>query len=257
MSETIPFTLPRSAQHRRAPDVWAPRALSAAVVVALHGAVVVGLLAYQPTRQALLEAKAIMVDIIRPEPPPLPPKIEPPKPLPMVPLPRRTLRPPPPPPIVAATPTPTSPPREDVYVPPAPPPLPRIETPLPPPAPVAAPAPPAAPPAPPVVIAPPPPLPTLPITPPRFDAAYLANPTPAYPPMSRRLGEQGQVMLRVLVSEDGRPTRVDLQKSSGFDRLDQAALNTVRDQFRFVPAKQGDRAVSGWAIVPINFTLGN
>ena len=89
---------------------------------------------------------------------------------------------------------------------------------------------------------------------PRFDADYLHNPRPIYPPMSRRMGEEGKVLLRVRVEADGRPSHVEVKASSGFTRLDQAAEQAVR-QWRFVPAKSGNEAISAWVIVPISFSL--
>lgn len=88
----------------------------------------------------------------------------------------------------------------------------------------------------------------------RFDAAYLNNPAPAYPMVSRRMREEGQVMLRVLVSADGRPNRIELRTSSGSDRLDRAAQEAV-SRWRFVPARQGERAIESWVLVPIVFKL--
>lgn len=92
------------------------------------------------------------------------------------------------------------------------------------------------------------------IAPPRFDAAYLDNPTPAYPPLSRRLREEGEVRLRVRVTADGKAAAVELRDGSGFDRLDRAALEAVA-RWRFVPARQGDQAVEAWVLVPIVFKL--
>jgi len=94
------------------------------------------------------------------------------------------------------------------------------------------------------------------LTPPSFGAAYLSNPKPVYPMVSRRLGEKGMTRLRVLVSAEGRPQQIEVERSSGFPRLDQAARSTVRD-WRFVPAREGDKAVAGWVIVPINWNLEN
>ncbi|MGH8681912.1 MAG: energy transducer TonB, partial [Burkholderiales bacterium] len=94
----------------------------------------------------------------------------------------------------------------------------------------------------------------LPITPPSFLADYLHNPAPAYPPVARRNGEQGKVFLRVLVGADGRPEQVELRTSSGSARLDTTALETVR-RWRFVPARQADRPIAAWVIVPISFVL--
>ncbi|MEX2164491.1 MAG: energy transducer TonB [Sulfuricaulis sp.] len=92
------------------------------------------------------------------------------------------------------------------------------------------------------------------ITLPRFNADYLNNPPPVYPTLSRRLGEQGRVMLRALVRADGQPAEIRINRSSGFSRLDRAALEAVR-QWRFIPAQQGNTPVPAWVLVPVSFTL--
>lgn len=92
------------------------------------------------------------------------------------------------------------------------------------------------------------------ISPPRFDADYLKNPAPAYPRSSRERGEAGLVVLRVLVSRDGLPLEIDLQRSSGFERLDEAALAAVR-HWQFLPARQGGEAIAARVLVPISFNL--
>jgi TonB family protein len=113
------------------------------------------------------------------------------------------------------------------------------------------------------VVAQPPAAPVTPVvtnpapatfSPPRFEAAYLHNPRPNYPAVSRRLGEEGKVLLRVLVSPDGRAAAVNLEKSSNFERLDEAARQAVA-QWRFVPAKRGDEAVEATIIIPLVFRL--
>lgn len=88
----------------------------------------------------------------------------------------------------------------------------------------------------------------------RFDADYLSNPKLVYPNASRRLGEEGVVHLRVRVSAEGTAERVELKKSSGFTRLDQAARETVA-RWQFVPARRGRTAVAAWVVVPIIFSL--
>lgn len=88
----------------------------------------------------------------------------------------------------------------------------------------------------------------------RFDADYLDNPKPSYPRHSRRLGEEGKVLLRVHVSAEGLPETIELRCGSGFHRLDEAAQETVA-HWRFVPAKRGDQAVTSWVLVPIEFSL--
>ena len=85
-------------------------------------------------------------------------------------------------------------------------------------------------------------------------AAYLSNPAPRYPSAARRAGEQGTVTLRVLVTREGLPTRIDVEKSSGSLHLDAAALEAVK-AWRFVPARQGADAVESWMLVPIVFRL--
>lgn len=92
------------------------------------------------------------------------------------------------------------------------------------------------------------------VVPPKFDADYLDNPAPVYPRLSKRLGEVGSVMLMVLVDADGRPGQIDIQSSSHFERLDQAAVEAVR-RWRFVAARQGEKAVTAWVLVPIYFSL--
>ena len=88
----------------------------------------------------------------------------------------------------------------------------------------------------------------------RFDADYLRNPSPPYPPRSRRLGEEGKVILRVLVSPEGTAQQVDIKASSGISRLDESAQRTVRT-WKFIPAKRSGIAVESWVLVPILFKL--
>lgn len=92
------------------------------------------------------------------------------------------------------------------------------------------------------------------VTPPRFDAAYLNNPVPAYPPLSRRLGERGRVLLRVYVRPDGSAREVHVHASSGYTRLDRAAKEAV-EHWQFVPARRGDEPVGAWVLVPLSFML--
>ncbi len=61
--------------------------------------------------------------------------------------------------------------------------------------------------------------------------------------------------LRVLVGSDGVVRRAEIAESSGFDALDDAALETVRRRWRFVPARRGGTAVESWVLVPIRFAL--
>jgi len=97
---------------------------------------------------------------------------------------------------------------------------------------------------------------SAPVVQPRFDADYLNNPAPVYPAQSRRMHERGEVRLRVLVSRDGLPMDIQLARSCGYTRLDQAALTAVR-KWRFQPAQRGGVAVDAWVIVPIEFDVAS
>jgi periplasmic protein TonB len=89
----------------------------------------------------------------------------------------------------------------------------------------------------------------------RFDADYLSNPAPAYPAASRRMREEGTVYLEVNVTAEGRAGELGVRKSSGYVRLDEAALDTVR-HWRFVPARRGAEAIAAQVVVPVVFRLG-
>ncbi|PPD10762.1 energy transducer TonB [Methylophilus sp.] len=92
------------------------------------------------------------------------------------------------------------------------------------------------------------------VEPPKFGVAYLNNPPPEYPRLSQRAGEEGRVLMKVLVSAEGRPETVDVISSSGFERLDKAAVNAVK-QWRFEPARKGGKALSAYVNVPLSFSL--
>lgn len=77
---------------------------------------------------------------------------------------------------------------------------------------------------------------------------------PVYPPTSRRMGEEGTVRLRVLVDEKGRPRDVTVATSSGFARLDKAAIDAVK-RWKFVAATDSGRSISTWTQVAITFKL--
>ena len=220
------------------PRDW--RALS--VVAALHMVAIFGLLNVEPVAQAVGLQQPLMVSLLtinQPEPPkevpkPLPPKpqVQQVKPLQLPPI--MAVHEEAPSPVTVAPPPPEPVPVPVVLPPPPPEPV----------KPVALAA------ASIVVPAPPPP----PIIPPRFDADYLNNPDPAYPALSSKLGEEGRVLLRVFVNPDGNPAQVEVRESSGYKRLDKAARDTVL-HWRFVPARQGDKGIATWVLVPISFSL--
>lgn len=193
------------------------------VVLALHAAALWGLWQHR-LLPAPNEIATLFVNFIAP---PTPEKKEEPK------------RPPPPKPkpiekpqprqIVAETPVvaPTD------YVAPPPP---RIE----------------APPAPP---APPAPLPLGPIAlSSELAVACPERSAPAYPPASRRFGEEGTVILRVELDESGHIARAQVNSSSGYARLDNAALTVVKT-WRCTPAMRGNQPVRAIALQPFKFVL--
>ena len=89
---------------------------------------------------------------------------------------------------------------------------------------------------------------------PSTNATYLNNPRPPYPSMSRRLGEQGTVVVHVYIGVDGRATQAQIASSSGYERLDQVARQTVLG-WRFVPGRRGGVPEGMWFDVPIRFDL--
>ncbi len=89
---------------------------------------------------------------------------------------------------------------------------------------------------------------------PSSDAQYLNNPTPAYPALSKRKGEQGKVVIRTFIGMDGTAQQAQIKTSSGYDRLDQAALATAL-KWRYVPGKRAGVAEAMWFDVPFTWQL--
>ncbi|MGE0799667.1 MAG: energy transducer TonB [Lautropia sp.] len=83
---------------------------------------------------------------------------------------------------------------------------------------------------------------------------YLQPPKPVYPTFSRRAGETGRVQIRVLIDERGQPLKLELQRSSGFQRLDDSALVAVRAA-KFKPYTENGQPRSVWVLIPIVFDL--
>ena len=210
-------------------------------VLALHGgalwALNQGLL---PSLAEIVVPVRILANMVAPPAPPQP--VLPPQPK----------APPPPEPVVrsraTATPRPAPAPR------PAPQPLAVQEAA--PDAPVVAAAPPQPPAAPAESPAPPaPPAPAAVVQLPSAQADYLNNPKPPYPAMSRRLGESGRVIVRVLIGPDGQARQARIDRSSGFERLDRLALETARDRWRYVPGTRNGVPQEMWFDVPFDFVL--
>jgi len=212
---------------------WVGHGLTMAVVAAHLGGAW-ALLQLQPVREAMAEVMPLVVDFIA-----APPRPEPERPVP--PPPRPAPRPPaPPPPVIAAE--PAFEPAPAAMVVPPPPPV-QAE-----PAPAEA--------GTPTTAAPAPAAPPAPRSIPASAVSYLDPPAPVYPLASRRLGEQGEVLLKVEIGTDGRARQVLVARSSGSLRLDNAALAAVRAA-RFNPYTENGVPFAVWTTVPIRFELEN
>ncbi|MDP2404659.1 MAG: TonB family protein [Hydrogenophaga sp.] len=89
---------------------------------------------------------------------------------------------------------------------------------------------------------------------PSSSADYLNNAPPPYPPLSKRLGEQGKVIVRAFIEVSGSASKAEIRTSSGYERLDQTALQTVL-KWRYVPGKRAGVPEAMWFNIPINFVL--
>jgi protein TonB len=92
-------------------------------------------------------------------------------------------------------------------------------------------------------------------TPPSTSGKGARTSLPEYPPASRRAGEAGTVQLRCYVSEQGRCTEVSVVKSSGFEKLDEAAVKEVQRNWKFVPGKEDGKPVAMWHTFAVTFRL--
>lgn len=89
---------------------------------------------------------------------------------------------------------------------------------------------------------------------PSSNADYLHNPKAVYPRLSQQRDEQGKVVVHVQIGVDGRALQAEIKRSSGFDRLDQAALDAAL-LWRYVPGKRAGVPEIMWTDVPISFVL--
>lgn len=89
---------------------------------------------------------------------------------------------------------------------------------------------------------------------PSTDADDLYNPNQRYPRMSFSMGEQGAVMVRILIGAKGLPLKAELQKTSGFERLDQAALEYVM-QSRYKPGTLNGVPNEMWMGRSVTYTI--
>jgi periplasmic protein TonB len=264
----------------------ATRLVGIAFVVLLHALLIYTLvtgLDYRAIEVVRAPIEARIIEEAKPPPPEAPPppspQLAPPPPAAFVSPPEVHIEmPPPPPPGAPPPPSPQLAPPPPAFVPPPevhiemPPPPPEAP---PPPSPQLAPPPPAFAPPPEVhiekptpalkstaipavtpekPIAPPPPQVAVPVRAmPRLDLQRSAQ--PEYPPVSRRLGEQGTAVIEVLVGVDGRVLDAKLLQSSGFDRLDQAALAGARANYRFIPGTVDGKPQPMWFTFKFNWKL--
>lgn len=94
----------------------------------------------------------------------------------------------------------------------------------------------------------------VPVVPPHVDAQRMQNPAPAYPRQSRRLREEGTVVLELLILEDGTVSKARIETSSGYSRLDETALQAVK-HWRYMPATQGGKPIAFTYLQPVVFSL--
>src|SRR5690606_5908880 len=105
-------------------------------------------------------------------------------------------------------------------------------------------------------VAAPPPPPVADVAP-RFDPRARANafPESEYPDQSRRLGEEGEVIISLLVGADGKITDGRIEKSSGYERLNKAALDYYMRRGRFLPATKAGQPIAAWKSIKVTFNL--
>ncbi len=219
------------------PGRTSDRAGGGVIALVAHAVIVAGWLLYPTAQRLASEVRPVLVSVIDAPRPPLPepvalPQAAPPRPpsQPMVAVPEVQVPRVEPAPVITVQPL-------------VPEPIPAPQR-----AEVAAPAASA-----PVAAAPPPPPP-----PPRMisisQVAYLRAPEPVYPLASRRAREEGRVDVQVLVGATGAPATVSVLRSSGHERLDDAAIAAVRAA-RFKPYTEDGIARAFWVVVPLLFEL--
>lgn len=99
------------------------------------------------------------------------------------------------------------------------------------------------------------PTPPAPATPKSVSAVeYLRPPRPEYPSLSRRMGEEGKVVMRVLVNDKGQAEKIEVHQSSGFPRLDDAARVAIMRAV-FKPYHEDGKALAMIATATIHFSL--
>jgi len=92
------------------------------------------------------------------------------------------------------------------------------------------------------------------VVPPRVDAYQHNNPPPKYPRLSKRLREEGTVLVQLLINKNGTVNEVEIKVSSGYPRLDKAAMKAVK-QWRYTPASQGNKTIAYRYEQPVHFSM--
>lgn len=220
-----------------------PTFLTLLFVCLIHAGLIAAVWINAPVTQSLADTQPTVEGVLisLPEPPAVqapPPAVETPPPPPKKP----NVPKPKPKPVEKPKPQPVKPkaaPPENAITPPAPPPSAPTHAPAKEPAPIATPT--------------PEPL-EEPVQEPRVDASRKQSLAPKYPTLSRRLREQGTVFLELLILADGSIAELRVKTSSGYERLDKAALAAVKNWY-FVPARRGGEAIAYRYVQPIAFSL--
>ena len=99
------------------------------------------------------------------------------------------------------------------------------------------------------------PTPPAPSTPRTVSSVeYIKAPQLIYPNLSRRLGESGTVVLRILINEKGLPEQILIQKSTGYSNLDEAGRQAAQRAL-FKPMIENGKPVPVYVLVPLTFQL--
>ncbi len=84
--------------------------------------------------------------------------------------------------------------------------------------------------------------------------SVLRRVVPEYPAQARRLHQEGRVLVRLVVDEQGQPQACSVQEAEPPEVFDEASLRAVR-RFRFVPGRKDGRFVATLVLIPFVFTL--
>ncbi|MGE4158368.1 MAG: energy transducer TonB [Planctomycetota bacterium] len=80
------------------------------------------------------------------------------------------------------------------------------------------------------------------------------NVPPTYPGLARRRGQEGRVLVHVVVGEDGVVSSATVRESSGLSYFDEAALKAIRG-WKFTPGRRWGKSVSSELLIPIEFKI--